>query len=424
MAGMKNKPLFQEPRPKASIFPVPGPAPGLRVAGLFAGIGGIELGLHRAGHAARLLCEIDPAAQAVLRARFPGVLLQGDITRLEELPRDVALLAAGFPCQDLSQAGKTIGVRALLKDGHAARDAGLRSGLVGQVFRLLEARPVDWVLLENVPFMLQLNRGRALELIVDALEALGYAWCYRVVNAQAFGRPQRRERVYLLASRVADPRHVLLADDAGEPKREQWRPGMSFGFYWTEGVRGLGAAVQAVPTLKGGSTIGIPSPPAILLPDGDLVTPDIKDAERLQGFPRNWTRPAEAVARRGARWKLVGNAVSVMAAAWIGRRLTRPGAFTPTAPLEIERGSPWPKVAWSVGDGRWTDAVSTWPVRRECPPIHEFLRHPTRPLSVKATAGFLARTEQSTLRFPEGFLEAVRAHLERVSCLDPAPTAA
>jgi len=413
-----KKTQLEIPFPSADCPVQPKPAPGLRVAGLFAGVGGIELGLRRAGHESLLLCEVDPAAQAVLSRQFPEVPLHGDVTALGSLPKETTLLSAGFPCQDFSQAGKTAGVTDLQRDGSAARSAGLRSGLVGQIFRLLDDRPVDWVLLENVPFMLRLGRGRALSLVVDALEEMGYAWCYRVVNAQAFGRPQRRQRVYLLASRVADPRSVLLAEDEGEPEREPWTPGRSFGFYWTEGTRGLGAALESVPTLKGGSTLGIPSPPAILMPDGEVVTPDIRDAERLQGFPPNWTKPAEEVTRRGARWRLVGNAVSVDVATWIGRRLARPGVFREREPLAIERGSPWPKVAWSVGDGRFTDTVSAWPVRRGSKPIDEYLRHPSRPLSPRATAGFLKRAGKGSLRFPDGFLEAVRAHLEQVT---PAP---
>src|SRR4051794_13715391 len=82
----------------------------LRVAGLFAGIGGIELGLHRAGHSTTLLCEIDEAADAVLVEWFPGVPLVRDVRKLKALP-DVDLVAAGFPCQDLSQAGRTAGIR-------------------------------------------------------------------------------------------------------------------------------------------------------------------------------------------------------------------------------------------------------------------------------------------------------------------------
>ncbi|MDJ0114886.1 DNA cytosine methyltransferase, partial [Rhodococcus erythropolis] len=73
-----------------------------------------------------LLCEIDPGAQAVLRSRFADVPLHGDVTKLRALPSDIELVAAGFPCQDLSQAGKTAGI------------TGARSGLVDEVFRLVK----------------------------------------------------------------------------------------------------------------------------------------------------------------------------------------------------------------------------------------------------------------------------------------------
>src|SRR5262245_27817770 len=75
----------------------------LRVAGLFAGIGGLELGLHRAGHQAVFLCESDPGAVAVLRRRFPTVPMSDpgslDVRLLESPPNDATLLTAGFPCQ-------------------------------------------------------------------------------------------------------------------------------------------------------------------------------------------------------------------------------------------------------------------------------------------------------------------------------------
>jgi len=81
-----------------------------KVAGLFAGIGGIELGLHLAGHQTTLLCDNDPAAMAVLKAQFPStesrpIEYHDDVTGLSELPEGTSLITAGFPCQDLSQAG-------------------------------------------------------------------------------------------------------------------------------------------------------------------------------------------------------------------------------------------------------------------------------------------------------------------------------
>src|SRR5207249_4279742 len=97
----------------------------------------------------------------------------------------------------------------------------------------------------------------------------------------------------------------------------------------TEGTKGLGWGIDVVPTLKGGSTLGIPSPPAILMPDGRIVTPDIRDAERLQGFTADWTSCAvdNPEKRNGPRWKLVGNAVSVPVAEWLGRRLRTGGSY-------------------------------------------------------------------------------------------------
>src|SRR5207245_2191293 len=128
--------------------------------------------------------------------------------------------------------------------------------------------------------------------------------------------PHRRLRVILVASTTEDPREVLFADDANENLPED-RSGRACGFYWTEGTRGLGWAVDSIPTLKGGSAIGIASPPAIWMPNGKIVTPDISDAERLQGFPAGWTKRAQGkTSRIGARWKLVGNAVSVPVARW------------------------------------------------------------------------------------------------------------
>jgi DNA (cytosine-5)-methyltransferase 1 len=374
------------------------------IAGLFAGVGGLERGLHRAGHSTTLLCENDPSAMAVLRARFAGTPLHDDARSLESIPKNVSLVVAGFPCQDLSQAGMTTGI------------AGARSGLVGEVFRLVEQHKTPWVLLENVPFMLQLSRGEAMNVITTAFETFGYKWAYRVIDARAFGLPQRRRRVYFVASRVDDPRTVLFADDAGEVKEPTLNGhAIACGFYWTEGLRGLGWAVDAVPTLKGGSTIGIPSSPGIWLPDGRVVTPDIRDAERLQGFPTDWTKPAESITKKGARWKLVGNAVSIPAAEWIGRRLRNPKTPLDFEVVPLKNHRHWPVAAWNIGEGRMRVSASEWPVRRRYRSLEQFLIYPVTPLSAKATSGFLQRTRQAKLRFEPKFLAALERHLQRMN---------
>lgn len=375
---------------------------GARMVGLFAGIGGLELGLSRHGWRTELLCEVEPGAQAVLTARFPETPLHPDITRLRALPEGTELVAAGFPCQDLSQAGRTAGI------------TGSRSGLVDEVFRLVRRkRGPRWLLIENVPFMLQLGRGAAMHHITDALAELGYTWAYRVVDARSFGLPQRRNRVLMLASRTEDPRPVLFADDAGprtvgDPEHDPC------GFYWTEGVRGLGWAVNAVPTLKGGSGLGIASPPAVRLPSGEIVTPGISDGERLQGFEPGWTAPALEMPgfRQGHRWKLVGNAVSVRMADWVGARLSAPGdPITHDRPLPPDK--PWPVAAWGHAGHAYGVPVSTWPVHEPYENLSDFLTE-ARLLSARATAGFLRRTGMGTLRFPDGFLDDVQSHLVRM----------
>lgn len=331
--------------------------------------------------------------------------VEPDVRKLGALPK-VDLVAAGFPCQDLSQAGRTAGI------------VGLQSRLIGEVFKRLRSRTNGprWLLLENVPFMLQLQRGRAMRYLVDELEALGFTWAYRVVNARAFGLPQRRQRVLLLASRSEDPRPAILGCDVGEATPTFSRDRLC-GFYWTEGLRGLGWAVDAVPTLKGGSTIGIPSPPAIWDPqDGSITTPDIRDAERLQGFEEDWTAPAADAlgVRHTHRWKLVGNAVSVPVAEWIGRRLVDPAGETP-AGVTLERGVAWPRAAWGHKGGVFAVDVSTFPVHEQAPPLREFLRFSRAPLSHRAANGFLSRALVSGLKFEEGFLDDVRRHVERMA---------
>lgn len=376
----------------------------LSTVGLFSGVGGIELGLSRAGHQSLVVCEVEPVASAVLQERFPSVTYHDDVCTLDALPADTQLVAGGFPCQDLSQAGRTAGIE------------GSRSGLVGEVFRLIEQRRVPWLFLENVPFMLQLSKGRALDVIMSALEHHGYQWAYRVVDSRAFGLPQRRRRVLIVASRDEDPRGVLFADEAGHPGPID-REGRGCGFYWTEGVRGLGWAVDAVPTLKGGSTVGVPSPPAIWMPNGRIVTPDLRDAERLQGFAADWTKPGERVGRQSLRWKLVGNAVSVPVARWVGERLASPGAFELHDVRPVRAGHAWPTNAWNVGEGRLTCDISEWPKRYKRKSLVDFLRYEPKLLSERATAGFLKRTRQGSLNFPAGFIKALDRHLARMSAL-------
>jgi DNA (cytosine-5)-methyltransferase 1 len=383
----------------------------MKVGALFAGIGGLELGLHKAGHQPLLTCEISDPAIAVLTERFNGIPNWPDVRTIASLPEEVELLTAGFPCQDLSQAGMTAGI------------TGERSGLVDHVFRLLDNRRIPVVVLENVSFMLQLDRGAAMSSLTTAFEERGYRWAYRTVNSLSF-LPQRRERVFFVASTCdLDPEKVLFADDVQPKLSTPELCSRAHGFYWTEGTRGLGWAPDAVPTLKNGSTVGIPSPPAILLPSGRIIKPDIRDAERLQGFPEDWTKPAEKVGRSSLRWSLVGNAVTVPVAAWLGSRLKQPGFYFRDLDIPWPRKTTWPRAARYDGTRRIAVNVGPYPVWSKRPPLHKFLAYDGVPLSAKATAGFLSRTEDSSLRFVPGFIAAVRTHLRQMERISDKPQA-
>src|SRR5947207_5707354 len=108
------------------------------------------------------------------------------------------------------------------------------------MFELIGRTRVPTVVIENVYFMLQLVSGKAMEWMVSRFEELGYAWAYRVLDSMGFGLPQRRRRVYFVASRELDPRTVLFADERS--RADPMEPNLSqpIGFYWTEGRSGIG----------------------------------------------------------------------------------------------------------------------------------------------------------------------------------------
>lgn len=407
----------------------------MSVVGLFSGIGGLELGLELAGHVTALQCELLPSARAVLdsasRRGESGsgavVPVIADVTSGEfrdALPSQIDLLAGGFPCQDLSQAGRTAGI------------TGKRSGLIGHVLDVLRDRPVAarprWILLENVPFMRHLDGGRAMEVVLNGLTELGYSWAYREIDALAFGLPQRRRRLFIVASAPGenDPRDVLLAEDAERPTHGRgagWLHGRACGFYWTEGNRGLGWADDSVPTLKGGSGLAIPSPPAIVLPSGKIVVPNIRDAERLQGFDRGWTECAkDAEGGKGGRirWHLVGNAVAVDVARWLGSQLALPPSEYDAARDRPVARSTWPRAAWRMGAGPiHASSATDWPVNaRNHKSLLDILGEEQverPPLSFKAAKGFLTRFEVSGLLNRDlghrgQFLAILREHVRRM----------
>jgi DNA (cytosine-5)-methyltransferase 1 len=233
-----------------------------------------------------------------------------------------------------------------------------------------------------------------------------------MIDSMAFV-PQHRCRVFIVASLHHDPRNVLLS---GESNCQYGyvnfdRQDLPLGFYWTEGRFALGLQGDAVPTLKAGSTIGIPSPPAILFPSGEVSVPDIRDAERLQGFPANWTRPAEDVARASIRWRLVGNAVTVNVVRWIAKKIIEPMPYDSSKDKRLLNIKDWPKAAWGIKGVRGSSLSSVFPASFRRSDLETFLKYPRNLLSIKATRGFLRRLEAGGLRYPRYFEEKIRNHI-------------
>lgn len=154
---------------------------------LFTGIGGFDLGWDRAGMKCVWQVERDKNCNSVLERHWPGMIRVNDV-------RDVSAnglvrpdwLCGGFPCQDLSVAGRRAGL------------AGERSGLFWEFVRIIgEFAPTGFVI-ENVPGLLSSNAGRDMGIVLGALAKLGYGFAYRISDAQWFGVAQRRRRVFIV----------------------------------------------------------------------------------------------------------------------------------------------------------------------------------------------------------------------------------
>ncbi len=160
----------------------------MRVLDLFSGIGGFSLGLERTGGFRTIaFCEIDHFCRKVLAKHWPGVPCFEDITKLgrEELDGlgKVDVICGGFPCQDISCAGKGAGI-------HAAR-----SGLWWEMLRIIRLVRPRFVLVENVAALL--NRG--LDEVLGSLAESGYDAEWQILRACDFGLPHRRERLFVVS---------------------------------------------------------------------------------------------------------------------------------------------------------------------------------------------------------------------------------
>lgn len=164
----------------------------MKVASLFSGIGGIDLGFRQAGFDVVWANEMDAAACRTYRYNFPNAnLVEGDIKKIsEDMIPDFDVLVAGFPCQPFSIAG--------LQKGFKDRDGNL----FFEITRIIEKKRPKVVFLENVPNLMEHDEGKTFLVIYNSLAQLGYAVYYRILAANEYGNlPQIRKRIYIIAVR-------------------------------------------------------------------------------------------------------------------------------------------------------------------------------------------------------------------------------
>jgi DNA (cytosine-5)-methyltransferase 1 len=161
----------------------------LTFGSLFSGIGGFELGFENAGMHCLWQCEIDKACLEVLEKHWPDTRRYEDVRTIGKGNLEaVDIICGGFPCQDLSIAGRREGL------------SGERSGLWSEYARVIDEMGPKWVVIENVRGLLSSDGGRDFASIIQWLVKRGYCVSWRILDSEYFGVPQRRHRVFIVAS--------------------------------------------------------------------------------------------------------------------------------------------------------------------------------------------------------------------------------
>lgn len=343
------------------------PMENIRFISLFAGIGGFDLAFERSGMECVAQVEIDKNARALLDRCFPTVQRFDDVRQVgaHNLPSDVDIVCGGFPCQDLSVAGKRAGL------------AGERSGLFYEMARITNELGPSFLVWENVPGLLSSNRGLDFLAVLTELERIGYCGAWTGLDARWFGLAQRRRRIFGVFARrdigagccaeILSLTNRLCGDSA--PSRNK---GAELATDVAASLRSRGknsgtridnAAEDIAPTLRsqnfdkshinGGGQVAIALVDSVDCIKGAAIgrkpeagpqygevienqsytlnTTEVHavralhhvrrltptECERLQGFPDGWTDGQSD----SVRYRQLGNAVAVPVVEWISRKL-------------------------------------------------------------------------------------------------------
>lgn len=346
----------------------------MRYISLFAGIGGFDLGLDRTGHQNVWTNEWLKKPASIYEFNFKRKADTRDITTItaNDIP-DADIIVGGFPCATFSVAGK--------RTGFSLEDT--RGTLCFEMFRLAKDKRIPYILFENVKGLLNHDEGRTFEIILCALDEMGYDAQWELLDSQNFGVPQHRERIFLIANLRGEPRPKVfpitepngedVKKDRGEQNKRQgffsnisptldahyykggasrqyvsqWRRG-HFRDYKSEGVPTLTANMGTgghnvpfvVPVLtpdrknkrQNGKRFKTDGEPSFSLTAQDRhgifngksirkLTP--LECERLQGLPDNWTKyyADGSLVSDAERYERCGRTVTIPIIEEIGKRL-------------------------------------------------------------------------------------------------------
>lgn len=303
---------------------------------LFSGIGGFHLGLREAGFKFGWTghSEIDKYAKQIYQKYFSQSEDLGDVTNIDVrgLP-EIDLITFGFPCQDLSIAGKRGGLGAT------------RSGLFYQAIRIIKAKKPSYFIFENVKGLFSSNNGKDFLSVLRAVADIGYDGQWQLLNTRWF-LPQNRERIYFVgyprgtSGQQIFPLGEELENVTGEGKGFKdglWSQAVDSNYYkGPDGKRtmiqvgNMGTNAEAhrvyssegiARTIKNGGGMGAKTGLYAVARRIRRLTPT--ECERLQGFPDGWTQYGKAgeLISDTQRYKCLGNAVSVPVVQAVAERL-------------------------------------------------------------------------------------------------------
>ncbi|WP_304044184.1 DNA cytosine methyltransferase [Desulfovibrio piger] len=266
----------------------------MRYLSLCSGIEAASVAWGGLGWTAVAFSEIEPFCCALLRERFSHVPNLGDMTGIDggDFYGAVDLVVGGTPCQGFSRAGLR---RGMLDE---------RSGLARDFVRIVSGARPRWIVWENVPGALSTAGGRDFGAFVGALDACGYSLAWRVLDAQYFGLPQQRRRLFLVghhrdwrraAQVLFEPESLFRTGEKGRKKGEVF------------------------PCLTGNGAKALDDTTPFVLEAAGARRATPREWERLMGFPDDWT--AIPGAADFSRYRALGNSMAVPVMRWLGERI-------------------------------------------------------------------------------------------------------